>query len=256
MSLELDTGALGPWLEVNAPGLGGPVAATKLPGGQSNPTYRLETPSGACVLRRKPPGTLLRSAHAVDREFRVQRALAGTPVPVPRMIALCEDDAVVGSMFYVMEHVPGRSLDDPRLPNLARDERAAVYEEMGRVLAAIHATDLGATGLCDYGPPGDYYARQIGRWTKQYRASETEPVPAMDELMAWLEANRPADDGRRTLVHGDYRLDNLLFALDAPRCVAVLDWELSTLGHPLADLAALLMQLPMAARPIMMPWVP
>ena len=249
MSADLDTGALARWMADRVPGFEGPVSAAKLPGGQSNPTYRLTAPSGSYVLRRKPSGALLKSAHAVDREFRVQGALAPTPVPVPRMIALCEDDAVIGAMFYVCEHVPGRSLDDPRLPDSSPEERAAIYAEMARVLAAIHSVDPEAVGLGDYGPPGDYYARQIDRWTKQYRACETEPVPAMDELMAWLAAHRPADDGRRTLVHGDYRLDNLLIEVDTQRCAAVLDWELSTLGHPLADLAALLMQWRMPTGP-------
>ena len=242
MSAALDTGAVEAWLLDQVPGFRGPLDAEKIPGGQSNPTFLLSAPSGPLVLRRKPSGTLLKSAHAVDREFRVQRALADTAVPVPRMVALCEDDAVTGAMFYVMERVQGRAFDDPRLPELERDERGAIYEEMARTLAAIHAVDVEAVGLADYGPPGDYYARQIDRWTKQYRASETGTIPAMDELMAWLGENRPPDDGRRGLVHGDYRIDNMLFASDAPRCAAVLDWELSTLGHPLADLAALLMQ--------------
>ena len=242
MSASLDTAAVERWLAGRLEGFEGPLAAEKITGGQSNPTYRLRTPSGDYVLRRKPLGTLLKSAHAVDREFRVQRALAGTDVPVAGMRLLCEDDAVIGSAFYVMEHVAGRHFDDPRLPEVGREERAALYDEMNRVLAAIHAVDPEAVGLGDYGPPGDYYRRQIDRWTKQYRASETEPIPAMDELTAWLHAHLPPDDGRRTLVHGDYRLDNLLFAEGAPRCAAVLDWELSTLGHPYADLAALLMQ--------------
>ena len=242
MSAALDTAAVGRWLDGRLPGFRGPLTAEKIPGGQSNPTFLLSAPSGVYVLRRKPSGPLLKSAHAVDREFRVQRALAETDVPVARMHALCEDDAVTGSMFYVMERVDGRRFDDPRLPDLDRTERAALYEEMGRVLAAIHGVDLEATGLADYGPPGDYYARQIDRWTKQYRASETEPITAMDELIAWLNENRPPDDGRRGLVHGDYRIDNMLFSRDAPRCAAVLDWELSTLGHPYADLASLVMQ--------------
>ena len=249
MSAALDTTAVERWLWGRLEGFRGPLTADKIPGGQSNPTYRLRTPSGDYVLRRKPPGTLLKSAHAVDREFRVQRALAGTDVPTARMHLLCEDDAVIGSAFYVMEHVAGRHLDDPRLPEIDREERAVLYDEMNRVLAAIHAVDVEAVGLADYGPPGDYYARQFGRWTKQYRASETEPIPAMDALAAWLHDNLPPDDGRRTLVHGDYRLDNLLFAQDSPRCAAVLDWELSTLGHPLADLAALVMQWRMPTGP-------
>ena len=238
----LDTDAVARWLSAHMPGFEGPVRAEKFDTGQSNPTFRLTTLSGRYVLRRKPPGQLLKSAHAVEREFRVQRALAGTGVPVPRMHVLCEDDAVIGSAFYVMEEVRSRNFDDPRLPGLSPEERDAVVGEMARVLAAIHSVDVDAVGLSDYGPSGNYYRRQIDRWTKQYRASETERVPTMDELIDWLDRNAPADDGRRTLVHGDYRIDNMLFAPDAPRCAAVLDWELSTLGHPFADLAAVVMQ--------------
>jgi len=237
----LDTEAVGRWMAAEL-GIGGPVSATKFDTGQSNPTYRLETPSGAYVLRRKPPGTLLKSAHAVDREFRVQKALAGSDVPVARVLGLCADEGVIGSMFYVMDHVPGRTLDDPSLPGETRASRAAIMDEMNRVLAAIHEVDLQATGLADYGPPGNYYRRQLDRWTKQYRASETEAQPGMDALMAWLDAEMPGEDGQRTLVHGDYRIDNLLFAPDGPGCRAVLDWELSTLGHPYADLAGVIMQ--------------
>ena len=238
----LDTEAVARWLSAHMPGFRGPVEARKFDTGQSNPTFRLTTPSGRHVLRRKPPGQLLKSAHAVEREFRVQRALAGTDVPVPRMHVLCEDDAVIGSAFYVMEEVRGRNFDDPSLPGRPPEERGAIVREMARVLAAIHSVDIDAVGLSDYGPSGSYYRRQIDRWTKQYRASETEPVPAMDELIGWLDANAPDDDGRRTLVHGDYRIDNMLFDEGGPECVAVLDWELSTLGHPFADLAAVVMQ--------------
>ncbi|MFZ5963997.1 phosphotransferase family protein [Thalassococcus sp. BH17M4-6] len=234
--------AVAGWMARHVPGFEGPVKARKFDVGQSNPTFRLTAPSGSYVLRRKPPGVLLKSAHAVDREFRVQRALAGTDVPVPKMLALCEDDAVIGSMFYVMEDVAGRNIADPSMPEATPQERAAIMAEMHRVLAAIHDVDINAVGLSDYGPPGDYYARQLGRWTKQYRASETEPVPAMDRLMGWLGAHLPPDDGQRTLVHGDYRVDNMLFAPDEPQCRAVLDWELSTIGHPFADLAGVIMQ--------------
>jgi len=237
-----DLKALGEWLGDTLPGFAGPVTLEKFNSGQSNPTYRLGTATGDYVLRRKPPGELLKSAHAVDREFRVQKALAGSDVPVARMYALCEDESVIGSVFYVMELVHGRNFTDPRLGEVDRETRADIYDEMNRVLAAIHGIDLEARGLSDYGAAGNYYRRQIDRWTKQYRASETGTIPAMDELIAWLDANVPEDDGRRTLVHGDYRIDNLLFAADGPRCVAVLDWELSTLGHPFADLAALIMQ--------------
>ena len=229
-------------MTARVPGFRGPITVEKFATGQSNPTFKLTTASGAYVLRRKPLGQLLKSAHAVDREFRVQRALAGTDVPVARMHALCEEDAVIGSMFYVMDHVPGRTFVDPRLPGLSPDDRGAVYNDMNRVLAAIHSVDLSATGLSDYGPQGNYYQRQIDRWTKQYRATETDPIPDMDALIDWLQRNLPTDDGRVTLVHGDYRIDNLMFAPDRPDCVAVLDWELSTLGHPFADLAAVIMQ--------------
>jgi aminoglycoside phosphotransferase (APT) family kinase protein len=239
---QLDTEAVARWLTDHLPGFQGPVEAQKFAGGQSNPTFRLITPTARYVLRRKPPGILLKSAHAVEREFRVQQALAGSDVPVARMHVLCEDDSVIGSAFYVMDEVDGRHFDDPRLSELAVQDRRAVQDEMNRVLAAIHSVDLGVTGLDDYGPEGNYYRRQIDRWTKQYRASELEHIAPMEELIAWLDANIPADDGQRTLVHGDYRIDNMLFAKDRPACLAVLDWELSTTGHPYADLAAVLMQ--------------
>jgi len=239
---QLDTEAVARWLTDHLPGFQGPVEAQKFAGGQSNPTFRLITPTARYVLRRKPPGILLKSAHAVEREVRVQQALAGSDVPVARMHVLCEDDSVIGSAFYVMDEVDGRHFDDPRLSELAVQDRRAVQDEMNRVLAAIHSVDLGATGLDDYGPEGNYYRRQIDRWTKQYRASELEHIAPMEELIAWLDANIPADDGQRTLVHGDYRIDNMLFAKDRPACLAVLDWELSTTGHPYADLAAVLMQ--------------
>ncbi|XYK78519.1 MAG: phosphotransferase family protein [Labrenzia sp.] len=238
----LDLERLASWLEQNLPGFKGPLTAEKFNRGQSNPTFRLSAPSGAYVLRRKPPGVLLKSAHAVDREFRVQKALAATDVPVARMHVLCEDDDVIGSAFYIMDLVEGRNFDDPRIQDVDTATRSAIYDEMNRVLAAIHSVDLEAGGLADYGPAGNYYRRQIDRWTKQYRASETGTIPEMDELIGWLDQNIPDDDGRRTLVHGDYRIDNMLFAKDSPECVAVLDWELSTLGHPFADLAALVMQ--------------
>lgn len=241
-SASFDPAAVEAWMATHVPGFRGPIAVTKFATGQSNPTFKLETPSGCYVLRRKPPGQLLKSAHAVDREFRVQHALAGTDVPVARLHALCEDETVIGTMFYVMDHVDGRNFVDPRLPELCAGDRTAIYADMNRVLAAIHALDPAAIGLGDYGPKGNYYQRQIDRWTKQYRASETEAVPDMNALIGWLQNNVPEDDGRVTLVHGDYRIDNLLFAPDRPACVAVLDWELSTLGHPFADLAGVIMQ--------------
>jgi len=239
---KLDTQAVADWMSRHVPGFEGPVTATKFPGGQSNPTFRLHTPSGDYVLRRKPPGKLLKSAHAVDREYRVQSALWETDVPVAKMYALCEDESVIGSMFYVMEAIDAGNFVDPRLPALPKPARTAVFDEMNRVLAAIHDVDIDAVGLSDYGPEGNYFARQTGRWTKQYRASETDHIPDMEALIDWLPANMPDDDGQRTLVHGDFRLDNLLFAEDGSRCLAVLDWELSTIGHPYADLAAVIMQ--------------
>ncbi len=239
---QLDVQAVEAWLVANLAGFKGPVTATKFDVGQSNPTFHLSAPSGQYVLRRKPPGVLLKSAHAVDREFRVQQALAATDVPVAKMHLLCEDDDVIGSAFYIMDFVQGRNFDDPRLKDLDNASRAAVIDDMGRVLAAVHSVDIAAVGLSDFGPDGSYFERQVARWTKQYRASETEAIPQMDTLIDWLAANTPADDGKRSLVHGDYRLDNMLFAPDAPKVVAVLDWELSTIGHPYADLAAVIMQ--------------
>lgn len=239
---ELNLEVLEPYLAKHVEGFQGPVTARKFSDGQSNPTYLLETPGKRYVLRRKPPGELLKSAHAVDREYKVLSALADTDVPVPRVYHLCEDESVIGSMFYVMAFLEGRVFWDPALPDMDRDERRQVYHEMNRVLAAIHSVDLEARGLQDYGRPGNYFERQLGRWTKQYRASETETIPAMDALMDWLPEQMPPDDGRVSLIHGDYRIDNLMFAPDRLEVVAVFDWELSTLGHPIADLAYQVMQ--------------
>ena len=233
----LDIPKVSAYLEKHLEGFEGPLEVSKFQAGQSNPTFLLKTPSRNYVLRRKPPGVLLKSAHAVDREFRVQKALQDTDVPVSKMHLLCEDDDVIGSAFYIMDHIDGRNFMDPRMPDMDKAGRAGVIDEMNRVLAALHEVDIDAVGLSDYGPPGNYYERQVARWTKQYRASETEDLPAMNQLIEKLTASIPADDGQRTLVHGDYRLDNLLFAPQGTACVAVLDWELSTLGHPLADLA-------------------
>lgn len=238
----LNTGAVATWLTAHLEGFSGPLTAEKFAQGQSNPTYLLKTPARNYVLRRKPAGVLLKSAHAVEREFRVQKALAGSAVPVAQMQALCEDDSVIGSAFYVMEAVQGRVFAEPTLPQLAPEARHAVMKEMNRVLAAIHDVDIAAAGLSDYGPEGNYYARQISRWARQYEASQTADIPDMTALIDWLQSNLPADDGQRTLVHGDYRIDNLLFAPDSARIRAVLDWELSTIGHPYADLAAVIMQ--------------
>ena len=239
---HLDLVAVERYLAAHLPGFRGPLRAEKFSVGQSNPTFRLDSPSGTLVLRRKPPGVLLKSAHAVDREFRVQKALAGSDVPVARMHLLCEDEGVIGAMFYVMDFQPGRHFMEPTLAELSPDQRGAVFDEMNRVLAALHSVDCEAAGLGDFGRPGSYFARQIGRWTKQYRASETETLADMDALIGWLEANLPEDDGRVGLVHGDCRIDNLIFEAGGPRIAAVLDWELSTLGHPFSDLAYQCMQ--------------
>ncbi len=239
---ELDTSTLSDYLQQQIPGFAGPLTAEKFPGGQSNPTFKLTAGEGDArqhyVLRRKPPGELLKSAHAVDREYRVITALEETEVPVPKTYVLCEDEAVIGSMFYVMEYKEGRILWDPLLPEAADNaERSAIYDAMNKTMAALHNVDVDSVGLSDYGKPGNYFERQLSRWSKQYRASETERIEDMETLMTWLEKNMPEDDGTVSLVHGDYRLDNMMFHQDKPEVIALLDWELSTLGHPLADLA-------------------
>ncbi|MCH1491244.1 MAG: phosphotransferase [Luminiphilus sp.] len=233
----LDVSNLAIWLREHVHDFKGDLLAEKFAGGQSNPTFKLTAGDRHFVLRRKPPGVLLASAHAVDREFRVISALQDTEVPVPDAVALCEDDDVIGSMFYLMECLEGRVFWDPALPELNNDDRAAVYDDMNRVLAALHSVDVDRVGLADYGRPGNYFERQVSRWSKQYRASETEHISAMEHLMSWLVENMPEDDGRISLVHGDYRLDNVMFHPSEPRIIAVLDWELSTLGNPIADLA-------------------
>ncbi|MEP2717820.1 phosphotransferase family protein [Pseudophaeobacter sp.] len=239
----LDREAVGTYLRGRLPGFDSDFFdVVKFETGQSNPTFMLKTSAGNYVLRRKPPGVLLKSAHAVDREFRVQKALAGSEVPVAKMHILCEDDDVIGSSFYVMDHVAGRNITDPTMPGASPEERGQVIDEMNRVLANLHQVDIEAVGLADYGPPGNYFERQLARWTKQYRASETDKIPEMDELIQALEAAMPEDDGQRGLVHGDYRIDNMIFASEGPACQAVLDWELSTIGHPYADLAGVIMQ--------------
>jgi len=238
----IDEAALATYLEAHWPGFRGPVKAEKFAGGQSNPTFMLTHAGGGAVLRKKPPGQLLKSAHAVDREYRVMKALAGTGVPVPPMHLLCEDDSVIGTSFYVMGFVEGRIFWDPALPDLAREDRAAVYDAMNAALAALHRVDPAAVGLADFGKPGNYFARQLARWTEQYRASETETVEDMNNLIAWLEKALPPDDGLASLVHGDYRIDNMIFAADRVELLAILDWELSTTGHPFADLAYQCMQ--------------
>ena len=242
---ELDAGALQRYLEAHVEGFRGPLQVEKFAGGQSNPTFRIAADSGTYVLRRQPPGKLLESAHAVDREYRVMQALRDTAVPVPEVLHLCEDRDIIGSLFYLMEYCDGRIFWDAAIPEVGRDERTAIYEEMIRALAALHAVDIDAVGLADYGKPGNYFERQYGRWSSQYRASELQRIEPMETLIAWLEGNIPSDDGRVTLVHGDFRLDNMIFAHDAPRAIALLDWELSTLGHPFADLGYYCMQLRM-----------
>ena len=239
----LDAAALAPYLERHVAGFRGLSRITKFGTGQSNPTYLLEAESGRYVLRAKPPGELLKSAHQVDREYRVMRALRDTAVPVPEVLHLSGDESPIGRMFFVMAFLEGRIFWDPALPELAsNEERAAVCDAMNGVLAALHDVDFAAVGLADFGRPGSYFERQFSRWTGQYRASETGTIADMDRLIAWLEDNLVADDGLVSLVHGDYRLDNMIFAPDRPEVIAVLDWELSTLGHPYADIAYQCMQ--------------
>jgi aminoglycoside phosphotransferase (APT) family kinase protein len=233
----LDVDRLAHYLQQHVPGFHGPVQATKFAGGQSNPTFLLDTPGGRYVLRRQPPGQLLKSAHAVDREFRVLSALGQTPVPVARAWHLCEDREVIGSMFYLMSYEEGCIFWNPALPEVDRDARRDYYASIIATLAALHDVDVDAVGLSDYGRSGNYFQRQIELWTRQYRAAETERIAPMEALIEWLPSHCPADTQRPSLVHGDFRIDNLMFANDAPRVRAVLDWELSTLGNPLADLA-------------------
>ncbi len=249
-ALTLPAETLATYLEAHIPGFRGPLTATKFEGGQSNPTYRIQAASGDYVLRRKPPGKLLASAHAVDREHRVLTALAGGKVPVAQPLHLCRDESVIGSMFYVMSYVDGEVHWDPSLPNVAREARADYYDAIVDALAALARVDPGAVGLADYGKPGNYYARQIARWTEQYRAAETARIDAMEALITALPARAPADAARPHLVHGDFRIDNLIFARGAPKLLAIVDWELSTLGDPLADLAYFCMALRLPRNPV------
>jgi aminoglycoside phosphotransferase (APT) family kinase protein len=237
---SFDVAALEAFLGERLEGFAGPLTVTQFKGGQSNPTFLLRTPASAWVMRSKPgpAAKLLPSAHAIEREFRVMKALAGSGVPVARMDLLCEDESVIGRAFYLMEYVQGRVLWEQSLPGMSNHQRAAIYDEMNRVIAALHSVDVAAAGLSDYGKPGNYFDRQIGRWSKQYLASQTETIAEMDQLLAWLPAHVPVgarDDSQVSVVHGDFRLDNLIFHPEEPRVLAVLDWELSTLGHPLAD---------------------
>ena len=234
---------LAPHLESLLPGIERVSAIQKIATGQSNPTYIVETSNGKLVLRTKPPGPLLRSAHQVEREFRVMKALAWSGVPVPRMIHLSKDeDSPTGRAFFLMEYVEGRIYYDPALPGLSSAARARIFDSMNSVLARLHEVDVAEVGLSDFGRPGEYFSRQTRRWTEQYVASRFRQIPEMDRLAEWLLKNLPEDDGSRSLVHGDFRLDNIVFTPDSGRAVAVLDWELSTLGHPLADLAYQCMQ--------------
>ena len=233
---EIDRSALERYLAVHLPGFHGPLDIRQFEGGQSNPTYLLSTPGGAYVLRKKPPGQLLPSAHQVDREYRVMTALKKSGVPVPPTHVLCTDPTVIGTAFFVMGCVDGRVFRQPHLPGVSPQERAGIYDDMAGVLARLHRVDVAAAELSDYGKPGNYYARQIGRWSQQYRAAKTHEIAAMDRLMEWLPANIPPGD-ETAIVHGDYRVENLIFHPLEPRVVAIVDWELSTLGHPLADLA-------------------
>ena len=242
-NFDFDVAQLADYLEDKVAGFKGPLTAEKFAGGQSNPTFKITAASGEYVLRRKPPGELLKSAHAVDREYRVLSALANTEVPVAEVYHLCEDDSVIGSMFYLMEFKAGTVFWDPALPDMSNAERGAIFDQMNQVLVDLHSVDVDKVGLADYGRPSNYFSRQTDRWSKQYRASELETIGDMDQLMEWLPQNMPADDGKLVLVHWDFRLDNIMFHPSEPRPLALLDWELSTLGHPYADLAYQCMQL-------------
>jgi aminoglycoside phosphotransferase (APT) family kinase protein len=237
---SFDIATLEAWLTQHLTGFKGPLTVEMFKGGQSNPTYKLITPSQSYVMRAKPGpvAKLLPSAHAIEREFKVMGGLFGTDVPVAQMHVLCEDESIIGRAFYVMEFVQGRVLWEQTLPDMTNTQRADIYDAMNQVIAALHTVPFAERGLADYGRPGNYFERQIGRWSKQYVASVTQPIDEMDKLMAWLSNNMPAsarDESKVSIVHGDYRLDNLMFHASEPRVLAVLDWELSTIGHPLAD---------------------
>jgi aminoglycoside phosphotransferase (APT) family kinase protein len=239
---RFDIDRMAGYLARHLPGFAGPLTVKQFQGGQSNPTYLLATPKSRYVMRSKPGpvAKLLPSAHAIEREYRVMRALGGQRIPVPEVLLLCEDESVIGRAFFVMQHVEGRIFWEQSLPGLVPANRAAIYDEMNRVLAALHSVDIEKAGLTDYGKAGNYFARQIGRWSRQYRASETDAIEAMDKLIDWLPQHVPPGD-ETAVVHGDFRLDNLIFHPSEPRIIAILDWELSTLGHPLADLSYLCM---------------
>lgn len=247
---NIDETALAKYLEQHITGFKGPITLEKFAGGQSNPSYKLEAGSGTYVLRRQPFGKLLKSAHAVDREYRVLTALQHTAVPVPKVYHLCLDSTVLGSLFYIMAYCDGHIYWDAALPEQASNaDRQGMYDAMNRVLTDLHKVDIHAVGLSDYGKPGNYFERQLSRWRGQYKASEIKPIAAMDTLMAWLEQALPDDDGKVALCHGDFRLDNLIFNHQDKSIQAILDWELSTLGHPYADLAYQCMQLRLPVNP-------
>ncbi len=242
---SFDVEGLARWMQANVPGFSDTAAdltVEQFQGGQSNPTYRITSNAGTCyILRRKPPGKLLPSAHAIDREYRMMQALSGTDVPVPKMYGLCEDPEVIGTAFYLMEYINGRILWDPALPDMTPAERGAHYDEINRVIAALHSVDYQAVGLADYGKAGQYVERQVARWGKNYLAATEAPrIASMDQLMEWLPKHLPSGD-ETSIAHGDFRLDNLMWHPIEPRVLAVLDWELSTLGHPLSDFAYLMM---------------
>ena len=239
---QFDEARLRRYLQGRVPGFDGDMAVSQFQGGQSNPTFLLTTPDAKYVLRRKPAGVLLASAHAVDREYRVTRALFEAGLPVPEPLVLCEDLDVIGTMFYVMRHVPGRGFWDPRMPDMSREDRAAIYDSANETLARLHLVDHVALGLGDYGRPGNFFARQISRWSRQYDASRTQDIPEMDRLMAWLPSAIPDTGERTTIIHGDYSFHNLLIHPTEPRVAAVIDWELSTLGDPLGDLTYHMME--------------
>ncbi|MBL4739581.1 MAG: phosphotransferase [Sneathiella sp.] len=233
---KFDEGKFVEYLKSNVDGFSGPLTINQFEGGQSNPTFLLHTPDQDYVMRKKPPGVLLPSAHAVEREYRIMSALQSTEVPVAKTFCLCEDSDIIGTPFYVMEKVEGRIFRQPKIPDMDPSERSAIYDAMNDTLAKMHNVDVDAAGLSDFGKKGSYFERQIGRWTKQYRASETDMVEPMENLIKWLPENMP-DEGISTICHGDYRLENMIIHPTKPEVSAVLDWELCTLGHPLADLA-------------------
>ena len=234
---NLDHQKLSNFLDRNLPETGELIEVSKFGTGQSNPTYQLSTTTGKYVLRKKPPGKLLPSAHAVDREYRIIKALEKTSVPVPRTLMLCNDEEVIGTIFYVMDYVDGKIYWDPTLPDTKRSDRKEIYDQTVEIMTALHSIDVEKEGLLDFGKPGNYFQRQVGRWIKQYKAAETEEYKEIESLISWLEKNMPEDDGMISIVHGDYRLYNMIFSSSENKILALLDWELSTIGHPYADLA-------------------